>query len=150
MKAIYFDMDGTIADLFSYPNWLEELRANNPAPYAKATPLTNMELVNAICKHLAAQGIVIGVISWLAMESNKDYDKATRKAKQTWLKQYFPCVQEVHLVKYGTPKHCVAKVREDAILIDDDATNRAKWVNYYGEESAISPEHLIKYLANLL
>ena len=27
MKAIYFDMDGTIADLYGYEGWLEMLQA---------------------------------------------------------------------------------------------------------------------------
>ena len=26
MKVIVFDMDGTIADLYGYPNWLKALR----------------------------------------------------------------------------------------------------------------------------
>ena len=31
-KAIWFDMDGTIADLYGDPDWLAKLRAYNPAP----------------------------------------------------------------------------------------------------------------------
>lgn len=30
MKAIYFDMDGTIANLYGVPNWLEGLRNFDP------------------------------------------------------------------------------------------------------------------------
>ena len=33
MKNIFFDMDGTIADLYNIPNWKEELDSFNPSPY---------------------------------------------------------------------------------------------------------------------
>jgi len=39
MKAIYFDMDGTIADFYSVENWLEDLRMENVAPYILAKPM---------------------------------------------------------------------------------------------------------------
>ena len=31
-KAIYFDMDGTIADLYAVDGWLDMLRAYDPTP----------------------------------------------------------------------------------------------------------------------
>ena len=45
MKTIYFDMDGTIADLFTVPNWLEGLQAEEVWPYLKADPMLNMSLL---------------------------------------------------------------------------------------------------------
>lgn len=36
MKMICFDMDGTIADLYAVPNWLDKLRAEDASPYADA------------------------------------------------------------------------------------------------------------------
>ena len=41
-KAIYFDMDGTIADLYSVEGWLPMLRAHNATPYTQAKTLVNM------------------------------------------------------------------------------------------------------------
>ena len=41
-KSIYFDMDGTIANLFEVENWLPMLRAYNPAPYEQAKVMVNM------------------------------------------------------------------------------------------------------------
>ena len=38
-KEIWFDMDGTIADLYGVENWLEMLIAEDPTPYAVAKPL---------------------------------------------------------------------------------------------------------------
>lgn len=37
-KAIYFDMDGTIANFYSVPNWLDYLIASDPTPYEVARP----------------------------------------------------------------------------------------------------------------
>ena len=36
---IYFDMDGTIADLYGVENWLNDLRTERTTPYEIATPL---------------------------------------------------------------------------------------------------------------
>ena len=44
-KAIYFDMDGTIANFYGVPNWLECLAANDPTPYKVAKPLVNMNVL---------------------------------------------------------------------------------------------------------
>ena len=33
VKAIYFDMDGTIADLYAVDGWLADLRSENVRPY---------------------------------------------------------------------------------------------------------------------
>ena len=40
--TIWFDMDGTIADLYAVENWLPMLRAYDPAPYTLAKPLVHM------------------------------------------------------------------------------------------------------------
>ena len=41
-KAIYFDMDGTIANLYAVDNWLPKLRAYDPSPYMDATPMLRL------------------------------------------------------------------------------------------------------------
>ena len=35
-NAIYFDMDGTIADLYGFDGWLDYLHAEDVKPYAEA------------------------------------------------------------------------------------------------------------------
>ena len=35
-KTIWFDLDGTIANLYGVDGWLPMLRAENPAPYGNA------------------------------------------------------------------------------------------------------------------
>ena len=127
MKKIYFDMDGTIADLYGVENWLPMLRAEDATPYRIAKPLVNITRFNVLCGLLRSQGYEFGVISWLSKESSKEYKKAVRAAKREWLKKYFPaCGNEIHLVQYGTPKHSIVKAK-DAILFDDEYKNGVSW-----------------------
>ena len=41
-KAIYFDMDGTIADLYGVDGWLDMLINEDATPYIKANPLVRL------------------------------------------------------------------------------------------------------------
>lgn len=127
MKAIYFDMDGTIADLYGYENWLEMLRAEKTTPYEECGVLVNLKELREVLNEFIAAGITIGIISWGAMGGSKEYCKRTRKAKKDWCDYYFPDVfTEFHVVKYGTPKHYVRKIK-DSILVDDNDGVREKW-----------------------
>ena len=66
MKAIYFDMDGTIADFYGVPNWLDYLNKDDTYPYKAAKPLVNMSLLARLLNHLQAEGWHIGIVSWLS------------------------------------------------------------------------------------
>ena len=127
MKAIYFDMDGTIADLYGYEGWLEMLQAENTEPYEKCGCLVDfIELRNVLNDFIAA-GVTIGVISWSAMGGSKEYNRRTRKAKKNWCNEFFADIfTEFHVVKYGTPKHRVAN-EKDSILVDDNKEVRDAW-----------------------
>lgn len=132
MKAIYFDMDGTIADLYGYEGWLEMLRAEDTTPYEDCEPLGDVEELRQTLEKFIALGVTIGVISWSAMGGSKDYNRRTRKAKIEWCEKYFPGIfSEYHVVKYGTPKHAVCYERQ-SILVDDNADVLKKWRNVRG------------------
>ena len=83
---INFDMDGTIANLYGVDGWLEMLTANDPTPYAIAKPLVNLSRLARYLNKIQKMGIEIGVISWLAKNSNAEYDTAVTEAKMNWLK----------------------------------------------------------------
>lgn len=125
-EAIYFDMDGTIADLYSVNEWETKLNSQDATPYSEAQPIVNMEELTKICNEFAQLGITIGIISWLAKNSNKQYDKEVRQAKKEWLNKYFPIVQEIHFIKYGTTKLKSAKIKK-SILVDDNKKVRDGW-----------------------
>lgn len=147
-KAIYFDMDGTIADLYGVENWERKLVSHDVTPYEEAEPLWNMEKLNSVLNDLKGLGVVVGVISWLAIGSNKSYDKKTRKAKKDWIKKHLPCVEEIHLVKYGTPKHYCPKVKTEAILVDDNTNVCSKWTR--GKTINPTCEDIMEIFENIL
>ena len=126
--TIFFDMDGTIADLYGVKNWLDYLIASDALPYEIAKPLIRLNALARILNRLQKQGYKVGVISWLAKNSNTDYDEKVTKAKKEWLKKHLASVNfdEIHIVKYGTPKQTFAKTEND-ILFDDEEKNRNNW-----------------------
>lgn len=127
MNTIYFDMDGTIADLYGYEGWLEMLRAEDTTPYEDCAPLGDLEELRRVMTTLLVAGFTLGVISWGAMDGSREYCKRTRKAKKAWCDEYFTGMfSEFHVVKYGTPKHHVRKVK-NSILVDDNADVRQVW-----------------------
>ena len=126
--TIFFDMDGTIADLYGVENWLDYLIASDALPYEIAKPLIRLNALARILNRLQKQGYKVGVISWLAKNSNTAYDEKVTRAKKEWLKKHLASVNfdEIHIVKYGTPKQTFAKTKND-ILFDDEEKNRNDW-----------------------
>lgn len=150
VKAIYLDMDGTIADLFGVPDWLRYLRElEDPYPYEAAEPMQDMMLLDDMLRLLADCGITVGVVSWGSKDSTPAYLKAVRQAKREWLRKHLPSVREVHVVPYGEPKYRSASVKHDAVLVDDNAGVRAKWDDESAGRTSIDPSELIGYVAAL-
>ena len=71
-KAIYFDMDGTIADLYGVENWLDYLVNSKTKPYREATPLVNMRKLGRLLNTLQSIGYHIGIVSWLSKSGTDD------------------------------------------------------------------------------
>ena len=135
MNTIYFDMDGTIADLYGVKGWLDYIHREEVEPYVAAKPLVPIErFVNALVK-LKKLGFRIGVLTWLARGATKDYEDRIRDAKRHWLRQHIPFkLDEVRMMRYGQAKDRNARDR-GGILFDDDARVRARWLG-----NAINPE----------
>lgn len=126
--TIWFDMDGTIADLYSVENWLPMLRAYDPSPYELAKPLVRLSTLAYMLNKLRAKGYRVGVISWGSKCSTPAYDAAVTAAKVAWLKRHLPSVDfdEIHIVPYGVPKQNFKRTDAD-ILFDDEERNRTNW-----------------------
>ena len=144
--TIYFDMDGTIANLYGVENWLEFLENSNPYPYRAAEPMYDFRKLARLLNKLQANGYEIGIVSWLSKTGTANYNEAIRKAKKKWLAQHLPsvCRDEIHFVKYGTPKQFVVRDRT-GILFDDEERNRNAW---WGE--AFEPSEIFEILMSLL
>lgn len=132
-KAIYFDMDGTIADFYAVRGWKTYLKIYSDQPYRRALPMWNTAALKGIIRDLKEAGYTVGIITWLSKETTPEYDKKVREAKKHWLKKYglWDLMDEVHMVKYGTPKHLVANHRK-TILVDDNSEVRERWMKYGG------------------
>ena len=139
-KAIYFDLDGTIANLYGVDGWLTDLEAHNPRPYIEAKVMHNMSRLAKAIHKAQKSGIKVCVISWLSKSATEDYNKAVDKAKRKWLKKHLKSVNfdEIHIVPYGTPKSTVAKY--NGILFDDEERNRKEW----SKGNAYPPEKIFE------
>ena len=150
IKAIYFDMDGTIANLYAVENWLEKLRAYDPSPYAEATPLLRLCTLARMLNKLQRKGYRIGVISWLSKDPDPAYGEAVTAAKMAWLKKHLPSVKwdAIHIVPYGTPKSEVAADSWQGILFDDEENNIQEWEENCGGW-AFDPAAILEILCAL-
>lgn len=143
---IWFDLDGTLADLYGVPNWLPMLEAENELPYIVAKPLVNMSRLARMLNKLQRQGHEIYVVSWLSKHSSPEYGKKVAVAKLQWLKTHLHSVQwnNVLIVKYGTNKWDYFG-STDAILFDDEQRNRDQWLNHMAYE----PEKIFEILGGI-
>lgn len=126
--TIYFDMDGTIANLYAVDGWLTMLRAYDPAPYAQAEVMVNMSRLAWYLNRIQEAGIDIGIISWGSKVSTDEYDEAVADEKESWLGLHLHSVEwnEIHIVRYGTPKESFCTSEND-ILFDDEERHRDNW-----------------------
>lgn len=147
-KALYFDMDGTLADFYGVPNWLDCLMNGDSFPYEVAKPLLNFSALARKLHTLQREGWTIGIISWLAKNNTSDFDTRVTIAKENWLKKHLPSVtfDEIHIVPYGTPKSSICKIK-NGILFDDETHNLIEWQRSGGV--AFTPECILYALTAL-
>jgi len=138
MRTIFFDMDGTIADLYGVTNWLEYLMEENTLPYEVAKPLLKLSALAKILNRLQREGFKIGIISWLSKSGSEEYNKKVATEKEKWLRTHLKSVRfdEIHIVKYGTNKGKYCHSKAD-ILWDDEEQNRKNWPGIAFDETNI-------------
>lgn len=124
--TIWFDMDGTIADLYGVDGWLDSLRAADPTPYAVARPLVNLSRLARLLNKARLHGVKVGIISWTSKGGSDLYNGQVALAKMAWLHEHLPSVvwDSIQIVPYGTDKRTVCG---GGILFDDEHGNRAAW-----------------------
>lgn len=142
-KAIWFDMDGTIADLYSVDGWLAYLQAEDTTPYAQAKVMHNMAQLARLLNSAQRKGYTIGVISWTAKHGTDNYNKAVAQVKREWLAKHLHSVKwdMIKVVDYGTNKYMACG---GGILFDDEQGNRDAW-----KDKAFTPDHIMEVLKNL-
>ena len=124
-KAIWFDMDGTIANLYGVENWLGYIIAEETKPYAIAEPLVNMNALARVLNRLNRNGYTINIVSWTAKNGTAEYNKAVAEVKKAWLKKHLASVKftAIDILPYGTNK----AENRNGILFDDEEPNRKAW-----------------------
>lgn len=149
-KAIYFDMDGTIADFYGVEGWLEKLRNYDTSPYLDATPLLNLQALAHRLNTLQRNGYTIGIISWCSMETTAEFDEETKAAKLAWLNRHLCSVKfdEIHIVPYGERKSMVARVK-GGLLFDDNPKVRKEWTKHSQGGWACSEKEILAVLEQL-
>lgn len=142
-KAIWFDMDGTIANLYGVPNWLDKLIAEDASPYTAASVIGNMNTLAKAIHKVQAKGYKVGIISWTSKGGSANYNAKVAASKIKWLKKHLGSVKfdTIHIVPYGTNKTTLCG---GGILFDDEAVNRANW-----NGKAYTPSNIISVLKSL-
>lgn len=126
---IYFDLDGTVYDLYGVDNWLELLREEISGVYTTGNSLFDTEFYKVV-SCLLAKGVKFGVITWLSMTASPEYEENTRTEKLNWCKEHLPFIETFVAQSYGTPKQNAIKSRtKNDILIDDNAEVLKVWCN---------------------
>lgn len=145
-KAIFIDMDGTIANLYSVPNWLKSLLSEDSTPYEIAKPLLNLSILARYLNKLQRAGYTIGIISWTSKNCSDSFAEDIKRAKLEWLKRHLPSVQfdSVVVCPYGTPKSRYGL--SGGYLFDDERENRQEW---YSIGKAFDERELIRVLKRL-
>lgn len=124
---IWFDMDGTIADLYGVENWLEMLIAHDETPYAIAKPIVNLSVLAKLMNKVQRKGFEICIVSALAKDSTAEYDERVRNAKIKWLTNHLKSVHfdEIRFVPYWYTKNNVNTGAD--VLFDDEERHLEKW-----------------------
>ena len=140
---IWFDMDGTIANLYGVNGWLEMLIAEDETPYAIAKPLLNLSVLARYLNKVQKMGYEIGIISWLCKNGTDSYNAKVIAAKLRWLAQHLPSVKWdcVKITKYGVNKW---ETCQSGILFDDEEQNRTNWM-----DESYAPCQILEILKNL-
>ena len=127
-KAIYFDMDGTIANLYAVDNWLYHLEHGHTKPYREAKSMVDMRQLGRILNALQDIGYHIGIVSWLSKSGTDEYNARVTETKRKWLLAHLGAVtfDEIKIIPYGTPKQEAVNFPM-GLLFDDEKRNRDNW-----------------------
>ena len=147
-KAIYFDMDGTLANLYGVEDWLLKLNNKDASPYKEAQVMLNMQALAHRLNNLQKAGYTIGIISWLSKDNSTPvYDMEVTEAKLNWLKTHLGSVEfnEIHIVAYGKRKSKQALVK-DGYLFDDNESVRREWIKHNPNGWAFDVDNILGVL----
>lgn len=146
MITISFDMDGTINNMYSLPQWVENINSGVLDPYVQAPTAFNFAIFARVLNQLQEKGYRLQIITWLSKNGTAPYNKAVAKAKRQWLQRHLPSVvwDNIVIIEYGTPKENYCNSTSD-IIFDDNAKVRKSWTG-----KAFDEKNILENLKKLL
>lgn len=151
MKKIYFDMDGTVYDLYGMENWLEMLRNEEKGAFTLGKSLVDMDKLKRVCIELIGIGYQIGIITWLPMGANLEYCEVCTEEKRNWAEKNMPYISEFYALEYGTPKqYAPARRAAEMWLVDDNKEVREMWITEKQRKAIDANDDIIKALERIL
>lgn len=130
-KTVWFDMDGTIADLYGVKEWLSYLKNENTLPYEICDlKYEKAPLIKSLVT-LKQKGYNLGVISWTSKNGSIEYNQAVKNVKIEWLKRngLYNLLDEILITCYGENKSHTCEKYGRGILVDDEKQNLITWSN---------------------
>lgn len=127
MTKIFFDMDGTIADLYSQENWLESILAEDADLFGY---LPNMYTYDEMVKLKEEfPNCVLEIITWTPMNGSNEYCAEVARKKATWIQMVYPGIfTKINVLPYGVPKQYANTNKSNKmILVDDNPEVLAMW-----------------------
>ena len=133
MNTIWFDMDGTIYELYRIPNWLERVREMDASVFSDGFPRNEYERIDIAVEALIEQGWQVGVITWAPKGATMEEVNEVGEVKFDWLCRYFPALSNGHFacIPYGESKAQFLEEMGDGYevnyLVDDNKEVRHEW-----------------------
>lgn len=151
MRKFYFDMDGTIADLYNENDWLEKLLSETKGLFRNLKVMHDKNRLAAIIEDLQEMGCEVGIITWTPKNVSEDYLKIVENEKIEWVKEHFPMINEIYVLNYGTPKQKANfKKGKEIFLIDDNEDVLKMWETPKQRKIIKADENLIEKLQALV
>ena len=126
-NAVLLDMDGTIADTYNVPNWLDQLRNESVKPFEMAKPLITEDKLLTMFQD---EHIIVYTMLPKGVPLGTPYANACQQAKREWLDKHFPNLQSAIIFReYGDDKS-MEDITKNCLLVDDNPSIRANFNGY--------------------
>ena len=146
---IFFDMDGTIADLYNYPDWLDNILAENDIMFKWLAPMYSYSEMLALQEQF--DNCELEIITWTPMNASPEYCQKVEEAKRIWIEGIYPGIfSRINVLPYGVPKQYAHTTRaKNMILVDDNQEVLAMWNTPTNRKSILrTPDMTIDNLMN--